>query len=157
MMNFETEKGWTKHMIMMLDDQNKEKNKRKLKEKKNLLKLDANVNVMNNTIQLNSSNNNNIDLLVISHVIVSWTVSQLNYLVDRHPVDHFSNSKKPINLTIKAQLFNSLLNFWLWMICLRLCNSVFVTILFWQNLNSKWFSNKKLQNQIPENQIPKQI
>ena len=157
MMNFETEKGWTKHMIMMLDDQNKEKNKRKLKEKKNLLKLDANVNVMNNTIQLNSSNNNNIDLLVIIHVIVSWTVSQLNYLVDRHPVDHFSNSKKPINLTIKAQLFNSLLNFWLWMTHLRLCNSVFVTILFWQNLNSKSFSNKKLQNQIPENQIPKQI
>ena len=146
MMNFETEKGWTKHMIMMLDDQIKEKNKRKLKEKKNLLKLDANVNVMNNTIQLNSSNNNNIDLLVISHVIVSWTVSQLNYLVDRHPVDHFSNSKKPINLTIKAQLFNSLLNFWLWMTHLRLCNSVFVTILFWQNLNSKSFSNKKLQN-----------
>lgn len=50
MENFETEKGWTKHMIMMLDDQIKEKNKRKLKEKKNLLKLDVNVNVMDNMI-----------------------------------------------------------------------------------------------------------
>lgn len=42
-------------MIMMLDDQIKEKNKRKLKEKKNLLKLDVNVNVMDNMIQLNST------------------------------------------------------------------------------------------------------